>query len=407
LIRRHPFAAPLAVLLVLVLSGCSSLNFFGNKKSEDVKPLPLPDFTPEGTLRVAWNARVGKGTGKKRFELRPAIADGVVYAADAYGLIEARSLENGRRLWRVELPPPVESSLFERSRDDGSFLSGGLRIDRGTLYCGTIEGDVIALDAEDGGELWRSRLSSEVLAPVTPAGDRLLVMTIDGALAAISRDDGEVLWSFSTAVPRLTLRGTSPAVTEGGLVIGAFANGRVVALGLLDGAPRWEHTLSQSEGRSELDRLRDLDAPPLIDEGRVYVAGFKGPARALRMSDGSPEWEQDVASNRAPGEGFGNLYLVSTDSRVVALSARGGDLIWDDTRLLRRELTAPVPFDAYLAVGDYDGYIHLFAQADGRLLARREVDGKGIDVAPIASGDYLIVQGRSGRLSALTYERRD
>lgn len=409
-------ALTLTAFLVTALlgAGCSTvsrLNPFsgngGDDEAEQLKPKPLPDFDREVTLRRDWGASIGKGTGKKRYRLYPAARDGVVYAADAWGTVEARRLEDGDRVWRIELDPPFERGWFGGGRDDGSFLSGGLAVDERHVYLGTIEGEVVALSISDGSEVWRSVVSSEVLAPVTPTGERVLVTTIDGVLASLDRASGEQLWSFSTSVPVLTLRGTSPPAVDGPVVVSGFANGRILALGVLDGAPRWEHVLSESEGRSELDRLRDIDAAPLISGGALYVTGYKGPTRRIRLQDGNPEWEAAVASNNRLATGFGNLYAVDVDGRLVAMSSTSGDYVWDSDLLLRRGLTGATPIDAFVAVGDRDGYVHLFTQAEGRIVGRVKADGKGLDLAPLAVDDRLITLGRSGRLSVYRLERDD
>lgn len=406
MIRTLSLAALLAALLLT--AGCNTVSrlnpFDGDGEAEQLKPKPLPDFEEEVNLRRVWSTEIGKGTGNKRFRLVPAVVDGVVYSADAWGTVVAHRLADGERVWRVTLDPPVERGWFGGGRDDGSFLSGGVSVDADQVYVGTIEGEVVALSRADGSERWRNTVSSEVLAPVTPTGERLLVTTIDGVLASLDRGTGEQIWSFSTNVPVLTLRGTSPPAVDGPIAIGGFANGRIVALGVLDGVPRWEHLLSQSEGRSELDRLRDIDAAPMIAGGALYISGHKGPTRRIRLQDGNPEWEADVASNQRLASGFGNLYVVDVDGRVVALGANSGDYVWDSDLLLRRGLTGATPIDAYVAVGDQDGYVHLFAQADGRIVGRTEADGKGLDIPPVVAEDRLVVLGRSGRLNVYRLE---
>ena len=402
---KRALRAPLLLGLLLCVPGCA---WFGGDDEEG--PAPLLDFEPEARLEVLWRARVGQGLGDRFTRLRPAVVRDRVYAADAYGLVEARALDDGALLWRsrIGVPPGSFFSAFvfwDRDDDGGSFVTGGVAADDYTVYLGTENGELVALRSDDGEELWRVQLSSEILAPAASDGERVFVLTGDGRLTALARSDGARLWSFDTQVPVLTLRGTGSPVVVGPVVLAGFANGRVVALRADEGQVLWEHVVALPAGRSELERMVDVDTTPLPTNSAVYVGSYQGAVKALRVADGNPLWEQPLSLFGRLGEAYGDVYAVDEDGTIHALDAASGTPDWTQPGLARRGVTGAGVVPPELAVGDADGWLHLFALSDGRPIARMRIDGDGVRTAPVPVGGRLLVLGNGGRLVLLDVAR--
>ena len=415
---RHapaPFTAPRLFalgVLTMVLGGCStlsSLNPFGGD-DEELGPAELIEFVPEGRLREVWDASVGSGLGDRYTQLIPAVSGRTLYVADAYGIVEARALSDGERLWQTRVGRPdggiIDSVVFwGRDDDGGSFVTGGVGVGEGRVFIGTEDGELIALRDEDGGELWRTQLSSEVLSPAETGADRVFVMTLDGRLTALSLSDGSRIWSYDTQVPVLTLRGTSAPVYSEPLVFAGFANGRLAALRGVNGEAIWEHVVALPSGRSELERISDLDAPPLITPAGAFVGSYQGALKSLRLLDGAVQWERPISTHAALAAGYGQVYSTDEDGVLRAMDQATGNVVWEQDGLLRRSVTGPGVFGPYVAVGDFEGYVHVFAQSDGRPVARARFDRDGIRVAPMGVDDALLVFGNGGRLGVLRFER--
>lgn len=408
-------ATRLTLLLgAALLSGCSWfswLPFVGNGDSDKAKlePAKLAKFDPEVRLRREWSAGVGDGLGKKYLRIRPAVAADRIYLADGYGLVEARQRYDGKRIWRVRVgkdPNGVFHWLNVFDRADRSYLSGAVGLGLGYVLIGTTRGEVIALSAADGKEVWRVEVGSEVLAPPVGGSGLVFVRTIDGRLLALEREDGSVRWSFDNQVPVLTLRGTGTPIYDDGVVYAGFANGMVTAVKADTGEPVWQHRVMLPEGRSELERMVDVDSTPVLVGGVLYVAAFQGQLQALRARDGSLLWEKDISSHVDLASGYRQIYVVNDDDEVIAIDQRTAEEVWRQKGLFRRKLTGPIAFSNYVVVGDGKGYVHVLAQSDGRFLGRIKVDGDGIRSRPVVADDLFYVLGNSGTLRALNVELR-
>ncbi len=404
----------LSLLLgAVVVSGCSWfswLPFVGNGDDEKSKlePAKLVDFDREVRLRREWSAGIGDGLGKKYLRIRPAVLADRIYAADGYGLVEARDRFTGKRIWRARIGDAggMLSGLNFFDRRDPSYLTGAVGAGHGYILLGTTFGEVVALSASDGNEVWRSRVGSEILSPPVAGGRLVFVRTIDGRLLALERDDGSIRWSFDNQVPILTLRGTGTPVYSDGVVYAGFDNGMVAAVRAANGEPVWQHRVMLPEGRSELERMVDVDSTPLLSGGILYVAAYQGRLKALRASDGSLLWERELSSHVDLAEGYSQIYVVDDDDVITAIDQRNAEEVWKQEGLFRRRLTGPIAFSNYLVVGDGDGYVHVLAQSDGRFLGRTKVDGDGIRSRPVVEDRLLYVLGNSGRLRALDVELR-
>ena len=397
--------------LLLSVSACSWFSWLpwvGDDKKEDPdEPAELVKFDPEIRLDRLWRAKVGKGLGRKYLRLSPALVADRIIAADGYGHVQAHDRFTGKRLWRVQTHTGdggFFSGFRPFDRTDPSFVSGGVAVGEGMVLIGTTNGEVLALNVSDGQEVWRARLGSEVLAVAAVDEGRVFTQTIDGRLVALSASDGELLWTYDNQVPILTLRGTSSPLVEEGVVYAGFANGKVMALRAENGEPVWEHRVMLPEGRSELDRMVDVDAQPLLLGPVLFTVAYNGRVKAVTRAQGRMLWQYEFSSHLDLAQGYSQVYAVDEDDTLVALDQQTGEVVWETTAFKNRKLTAPVAYSNYVVVGDDDGYLHVLAQRDGRMLGRRKVDGDGLRSTFKVAETTLFVLGNSGSLQAFNIE---
>jgi len=222
----------------------------------------------------------------------------------------------------------------------------------------------------------------------------------------MDREDGEVRWTYDNQLPILTLRGTSSPVVADDIVYAGFANGKLVALRADTGEPIWEHRVMLPEGRSELERMVDVDTKPLLQATAVYIGSYHGRVKALSRRDGRALWEQEISTFLDLAEGYGQIYTIDEDDVITAIDQQTGEVVWEQDDFKRRQLSPPVAFSNYVVFGDADGYLHVIAQRDGRHLGRRKLDGDGIRNVGVVEDTTLYVLGNSGGLHALEIELR-
>lgn len=368
------------VVLTALLAGCAG------KVEPEYPPRELQSFETRAELDHVWGQGVGDGLGIARYPIRPAQDDGRLFAADQAGLLRAIDAASGEELWQVELDTPVSS---------------GLTAVAGRVYVGTRNGEVLALDQEDGGVIWRARVSSEVLAPPQANSSLLVVQSVDGAVTALDRASGEERWVYTSSQPALTLRGTgTPQVIEQ-VTFAGFANGRLVTLDNRSGQALWDMRVAVPQGRSEVERLVDLDGKPLLTrDGRLYVTSYNGRLLALEATSGEILWARDASSYLSPLLVGDTLFTVNEASHILALDALSGRVLWESDALEGRWLTSPAFVDGRIALGDYQGYVHLLDADNGEIVGRRDVGGDGISLAPIADDQRLYVLTDDGEVNA-------
>jgi outer membrane protein assembly factor BamB len=376
----------------LSLTACSSLSgmFDWLRDDEDVAqdPMELQDFDAEVELRRLWSVNVGDGQGDKFNRLHPVLAGGRVYVASNDGRVEAVDAENGRIVWRQRL--------------DDTIITGGVGYGANIVLVGTENSGVIALSAETGDVLWDATVTSEVLSAPATNGRVVVVQSVDDKLTGLNATTGEQIWLYESTAPELSVRGTSSPRIVDNFVLAAFANGTVASVALDNGTLRWEQRVAVPTGSSELDRLVDIDGELVInDDGLLLVPTYQGYLAAIDVITGQPRWRVEESSNVGASFGFGNIYAVGEEDAVRAYRTSQATPMWENEDLLRRELSAPLGFSNYVAVGDLEGYVHLLSQVDGRIVGRAKVDGDGIRGRMLNSGSTLYVYGNSGKLEAL------
>ncbi len=407
--NRHStlsLAGLLVVALALTGSGCSWLgNFVSNKpEKERLRVAKLTKIDSEVKVKRLWRASVGKGLGRKYIRTRPAILADQVFAADAYGSVLSYDRFKGNRLWKATIGEPDGKGLKFWDRRDPGFVTGGVGAGAGKVYVGTTTGDVVALSAADGSEVWRIDINTESVVPPVYDDGQVFIQTIDGRLLARDAETGESIWAFDSQVPILTLRGTATPVVEDDIVYSGFADGMLVALNAKSGERLWGHRVMLPQGRSELDRMVDVDATPLVVGPVVYTVSFQGLLKAVRRADGRALWEREASSFLDLAEGYGQVYVVDETDKITAVDQETAEESWENTGLVRREVSSPVAYNNYLLVGDDAGYLHVLAQSDGRFLGRTKIDGSGLRSPFTVADGTVYVYGSGGSLTALEIE---
>lgn len=369
-------------LSLTFLSGCSWL---GGKDDDILQPAELVDFDETIELRRVWSANVGAEARKYWTNLEPATGADMIFAADHEGKVTALDVVSGQKRWQVDLEAPI---------------SGGVGYGSGLVVLGTIEGQVYALDAEDGSLLWNAQVSSEILASPAANAEIVVVHSVDNRLFALDASSGEELWQHDGDAPILSVRGTSTSVVLDNMVISAFDTGKLIAFNPENGSLIWEARLALPKGRTELERMIDIDGSPLLVGDIIYSVSYQGRLGALARGTGRNLWFQDSSSHHSPAYGDGMVFVSEAGSTVRAFQAGNGQVVWSNEQLYMRGLTGPAQFADTVAVADAEGYLHLLNAQDGSFVGRSKVDGSGISAPLLVVGDQLIIQANDGSLSA-------
>jgi len=391
---RAVLARGTLLFLATLVSGCSSVPLIGSwfESGDEAPPAELTDFVPEIDIRTLWKAQVGDGIDKQRVKLLPFVDYRRLYVADREGLVEAFDLESGQLVWKTEQDAP---------------LSAGPGFGEGLVLLGTSDAEVLALSEESGELQWKVRVSSEVLAVPRIARGMVVVQTIDDKVTGLDAANGEAIWIYQRPIPSLTLRGSSSPAISGGVAICGFASGKLVALELESGRPLWETTVTSPSGRSELERMVDVDTDPVIESGVIYVGTFQGDLAAVSEVTGAVLWRRPLSVYAGLSADWRRVYVTDTEDRVWAMDVDTAAAVWKQDAFLRRRLTAPGIVGDYLAVGDFEGYVHWLAQDDGRPVARSRVGGDPITVKPQVLDGIVYVYSDDGELAALQPVPRD
>ncbi|SEP67055.1 outer membrane protein assembly factor BamB [Ectothiorhodospira magna] len=378
----------LAVVMVAALvSGCGLWV-----KDTAEPPAPLPHIEAVVTPHVLWHRNVGRSGGTSHVQLSPYLTQDRIMVTDAQGRVSAWALEDGANLWRIHLQVPVTSGV-----------NGG----DGVVMVGTGHGEVIALDLEAGRELWRRRLSSEVMAVSAVEQGVMVARTNDGRLHALDVLTGEPRWLAGRTTPALSLRGAGMPLMISGRVLAGFDNGRLAMFGLTRGNVIWETALAVPSGRSELERMVDVDGALALAGGVVYGVAYQGRVAALGVADGRTLWQRELSSYRGVTVMGDLLLLTDAFGHVWALDRRNGATLWQQDMLRLRGVTLPVAVGEYVVVGDDEGYLHWLDPEDGTLVGRVRTDRHGIMGVPQVRADVVYVLGRGGNLSAVTLRSQD
>ena len=371
----------LVIFFLFLNQGCSL--FGGDDEDESLLPAELIEFTETVDVDQQWKASVGKGHEGLGIALNPTTDGETVYAASFNGNVIAINANNGRKIWKQSF--------------DFSFTAGPTYKD-GILVLGTNNGELINIDSMTGEILWTTTVSSEILASVAIKDDQIFVRSVDGNLTAFLSDNGSLMWTANHRVPRLSLRGTTSPEVFANAVLSGFDDGKVSAYDLVDGSLLWETMLTPPGGRTEIEKINDIDAPMTIVGNELYVGSYQGALAALALESGDIIWltEASIYAGMAVDEDA--VFVSESDGSVMALSRFTGREIWKKDNLLNRYPSAPVIIGDSIIVGDLEGYLHWLDKESGETQQRISIGKDKISSVPLVMEDTVIVQTDGGNL---------
>ena len=377
--RRAAWLMPLAAVF---LGGCS---LFGGDISNLPPPTPLEPLEQAQTVKTLWQTTVPDGAEQAYLRLTPAVRGGSLYVAGAAGTVQARDLASGELRWSSDVQAPI---------------TGGVGLAPERVLVGTGEGEVLALATEDGSPAWRVRVPSEVLSPPQFGMGTVVVRTVSGHVIGLGLEDGQELWRFRRDLPALTLRGTgAPLIVQQAVIVG-LDDGRLAVLDARTGRLYWERTVAPPRGRSELERMVDVDAQPDLLGRALYAVSYQGRVVAVNVENGEGLWEREMSAYAGLTATPRGVFVSDAEGVVWALDPRSGRALWRHEKLKHRDPTAPVVAGDKLVIADGQGWLHWLDPVDGSLVARVRLTEAAVAAAPTAADGVLYALAEDGALGA-------
>ena len=393
-----------AAVAALVLPGCGTVrDWFRSDASKATDPTELVAI--DGALKVerVWSASLGDGEGRRGFRQRPAFDGQTVYAVGDDGTIRAFDVESGDERWSTALEDVTGGRgwrLWQRAILDGG-LQSSVGVGEGLVVVAGRSGAVFAVSADSGEPRWETQASAEVLAAPLVTGGTVVVRSQDGRVVGLDASDGRQRWAFDRAIPTLSSRGASAPAAAAGLVLVGNDDGTVVALRADDGVPVWEAVVAEAEGRTELDRLVDIDGDLAVGADAVYATSVRGVTAAITVAGGQIGWTRDNGGSTGLELTSDGVLLAETGGTLWSLDRSSGSALWRQDALLRRQPSGIALAGTLAVVGDLEGFLHWFDPATGALRARARVGDGRILATPIATPTGTVVAVTDeGRIAA-------
>jgi outer membrane protein assembly factor BamB len=367
------------LLLSVLLTACGSVK----DQPMGEPPKALSAITEKFKPRIPWQIDTGAKIADSYLELVPQIVNDKVILLTPEGEVGAYRLSNGERLWHTQTHKALTSSAG---------------IGEGLILVGTEDGELLALNESNGEQKWQAQASSEILSQPKISNGLIAVRTVDGRVAGFNSGTGERLWIYDRDVPALSLRGNSAPILVDGAVISGFDSGWLVAINGVNGKVLWERQIEEPRGRTDLERMVDLDAELLLDKEILYVSSYQGQTMALNLYNSEIRWSRQHATYTGLAMDSQAIYLSDEKSHLWALDKETGNSLWKQEDLAGRSLSAPTKTGDYLVVADYQGYIHWLDSKDGKIIARIATEKEGIRTRLQATEQGLLALNNRGRL---------
>ena len=370
----------------LLLGGCAtisntidSINPFS---SSAPKMAPLLPLNATADVRTVWSVNIGKAGD---YSFTPAVVGSSVYLGSRDGTLT--KLEDGKVVWKVNVGQP---------------LSAGVGANAQLVVVATSKGDVLAFSADEGKVLWQAKVSSEVLAAPVVGDEGVAVKSGDNRIHLLDATDGGKKWVYQRSTPPLSVRGAGGPVFADRYIFAGYPGGKLVALSIQNGAPVWEGAVALPKGATELDRVADVVASPVVDGRQICAVAFQGRVACFDMGQGGAmTWSRELSS--VTGLAMDSRYVFVSDDKgiVYALDRQSGSSLWKQDKLKNRQLSAPVVSRGLVAVADAEGIVHFISREDGSFAARQKTDGTPVRAPLQMLGTAVLVQTTGGYVSAI------
>ncbi|OGT54845.1 MAG: outer membrane protein assembly factor BamB [Gammaproteobacteria bacterium RIFCSPHIGHO2_12_FULL_63_22] len=402
MLRKLIFVA----VLVAFTPGCSTVKgWFGSStKSKVNQPTELVKIASPVGVNKLWDVSLGKGEGRLWLRQRPAVNGGRVYATNDDGEVLALDAATGKQIWvanAVNVEKTGSWVKFWKRKAAEAGLTGSPGVGNGLVVVGGRNGEVIAFSADTGEKRWATRVSSEVLSAPYITDTRVIVRSNDGRVFGFDPADGTRKWVFDRGLPSLSVRGNASPVGSNGMTFIGYDDGKLVALRDLDGLLVWELAVAEPDGRTELERMADIDGEIIIDGEMLYVTSYHDKVMALSLQNGQQLWTNDTGSYAGLAVASDKVLLSDKTGNVWALDRNNGTSLWKQNVLGNRQLTSPVVHGDYAVVGDLEGYLHWIKLDTGDVAGRARIERAAVRGTPQVSAEgVLYALSNEGELAA-------
>lgn len=401
MLRRILFLA----MVVALAPGCTTLKgWFGSKEGKVNQPTELTKIAAPISVQRLWSVNLGDGEDRLWLRQHPTIDGNRVYAVNDNGEVLAIDAVSGKAIWTangIEVPSKHSKLMFWKRNVSEAGLSGSPGVGNGLVVVGGRNGEVVAFSADTGEKRWSVRVTSEVLSAPLITASRVIVRSNDGRVFGLDPADGSRKWVFDRGLPTLSVRGNSSPVGANGLSFVGYDDGTLVALREEDGLRVWEQSIAEPDGRTELDRMADIDGEIVVDGDQVYAVSYHDKLMALTASSGQPLWTHDVGSYSGVALVADKVLVTDKTGDIWALDRTSGNSLWKQNLLEHRQLTSPAVQGAYGVVGDLEGYLHWFKIDSGDIVGRERIEGAAVRGSPQVSTDgVLYAVSNEGKLAA-------
>lgn len=379
------FSYVMVIIAGLCLQACSLIDDYILGKDNTLLPTPLTDIKAKVVLHKVWSTSVGKPTKSRTYlKLKPVVQDHTIYTADLSGSVSAVAKATGHIRWSVQLKHPVVS---------------GPTVAHGYVVVGTDDATLVLLSQADGHQVWEAHLSGEALSKPAMNADTVIAKTINGHLYAFDLASGKQKWMADHGSPNLILKASSSPKMMGSLVLVGYSDGKLDAMDVSTGRMIWQRSIAYANGASDVERLVDIDADPMIRNNVVYLASYQGYVGALRLDDGQFIWSKPASVYKNIALDEDTAYVTDSKDVLWAYRLSNGQIKWKQTALKAHDVTEPVLIGNRLVVGDKTGYLHVLSKLNGELIGRLRLSA-AIDISPAQAGERIVVLTADGLLQS-------
>lgn len=367
MINHYKFRSNLTITLVVsfvfFLSSCSSMSsikFWENDEIDLEKPMRLININEKKDIKFNWSQIFSGNNDLGNF--KPSFSSDSIYFADSSGSVKSIDISSGNVNWIKQFKS----------------LASGTASGFGISVISDVDGNVIALNQNDGSVIWSKNIQGEVLSQSVINAKSVFVKTGSGELISLDKNTGEILWSYRAKLPTLTIKGSSSPVIDGDIIYATFDSGRLVAFNIDTGYPIWDGAISYAEGISELENIIDSDSNPYIEGGLIYTTNYQGNLNIFDIAQRRSVWQTELSSFYSPIISKGLIVVIDADSQIKSFSSKNLQESWRTDSYLNRNLSNPISYEGFILVGDFEGYVHIINPINGTTVGRKKISGKPI-----------------------------